>query len=69
MKFSKSFYVNAVKVALNDEEIIQQTLSSQETDEGGRLVYKIIGLKKGDELTVTINCNKMGRKRETLVIE
>ena len=62
-------FVFKLTVALDKDQIIEQSVALQETDQGGTFVYKIIGLEKNDELTVTVNRNKGGRKRETLVIQ
>ena len=62
-------FVYSVKIALNSEQIIEQTLSSQESTDGGSVIFKIIDLKPGDEIAVQIDCNKGGRRTQKLKIE
>jgi hypothetical protein len=62
-------FVYSVKIAVNSEQVIEQSLMSQEKAEGGSLVFKIIDLKAGDEVNVQIECNKGGRRSRKLKIE
>ncbi len=62
-------FIYEITVYLNKEEVISQKISKQDTNMGGRLVYKIIDAKIGDKITVKTNCNKSGKKSGELVIE
>jgi hypothetical protein len=61
-------FINSITVQTNGKEAVKQTLTRQESAEGGSLSYKLIGLAKGDKITVTSVCNKTGNKSATITI-
>lgn len=69
VKNVESHYIEEVKVELNGEEIILQSIASQENLEGSTLMYKIPEAKVGDEIEVITKCNKFGKKKAKLTIE
>jgi hypothetical protein len=62
-------FIADVAVRKNNKVILTQKLGTQDSKEGGTLVYKINDLKPGDKLVVTTRCNKMGNKSATLEIK
>ena len=65
---SAKHFISEVKVYRNKEEIITQKISQQETEEGGRLIYRIPDAKPGDKLNIYTVCNKFGKKSLELKI-
>jgi hypothetical protein len=65
----ENHFVDLVTVRLNSNEVIQQKLKKQDSINGGTLVYKITDAKPGDTIEVKLKCNKIGMKKETLIIE
>ncbi len=61
-------YVYDLIVQHNGKQVIKHTLNRQESAEGGSFVYKLIGINKGDKITVTADCNKGGKKSATITI-
>jgi hypothetical protein len=66
---NEKHFIHKVVVEVNEEEIINQKISKQESDKGGELQYKIIDLKSGDKVKVITKCNKNGTKSKTITIE
>ncbi len=64
-----SHFVYDVEVKLNSKKAIKQELLKQETKEGGSVLYKLIDAKAGDKIQVITDCNKGGKKSETLVVK
>lgn len=62
-------FIEWVKVFLNGEEIILQTIGLQPAKEGVKVLYKIPELKDGDEIKVTAKCNKIGKKSAKLTFK
>ena len=62
-------YVIEVKIQLNEKEIIVQSLSSQDDNNSGSLIYKIIDVKPGDEIKVQLKCSRAGGKSASIKIE
>lgn len=63
---AEKHYIKEVTVYLNGEPIISQQLGKQEDNQGGSLVFKIIGTKQGDIIKVQTKCNKFGKKSQEL---
>ncbi len=61
-------FISEVKVYRNEEEIIIQKISMQETAEGGKVQYKIPDAVSGDKLNIYTVCNKFGKKSLELTI-
>lgn len=61
-------FVYEVTVFLNNKEIIEQKLSSQDTTDQGMLVYRITDARAGDTIKVTTACNKSGKKSQTITV-
>lgn len=59
-------FISDVVVRHNNKAVITQKLGTQDSKEGGTLVYKINNFKAGDKLVVTTKCNKMGNRSTTL---
>jgi len=62
-------FIFEILVYLNGEKIIEQILEKQDNLETGEVFYKIIDSKPGDEIKVSIKCNKFGKKSAKLIIE
>jgi hypothetical protein len=62
------FIVNIV-VQVNGKKAIEQVLSRQENPDGGSLVYKLVGIKKGDKISVVTDCNKGGKRTANITLE
>ncbi|MCF7920024.1 MAG: hypothetical protein K9N06_08940 [Candidatus Cloacimonetes bacterium] len=58
-----SHYISDVIINLNGKEIINHKLSLQESDEGGKLAYRIPDAKPGDIIEIKTSCNKLGTKK------
>lgn len=61
-------FIYEVTVFLNNKEIIQQKLSSQDTTSEGKLIYRITDARAGDAIKVTTACNKSGKKSQTITV-
>lgn len=59
-------YIFNVMIEVNGKKMVEQNLSAQESLDGGTLVYKLANLTKGDQVKVTTDCNKGGKKSTTL---
>ncbi len=62
-------FIYEIDIEVNEKEIISQLISKQESKEGGRLIYRIPDLMQGDQIKITIECNKRGKKSTSLTIE
>ncbi|MGB3341415.1 MAG: hypothetical protein WBB37_08040 [bacterium] len=62
-------YIEKIVVELNDEEIITQKFSTQNSGAKQEVSYIIPGAQVGDTFSVTAYCNISGKKTETLLIE
>ena len=56
-------FIDKIIVKLNGQEVITQTLMSQDSKNDMKVQYKIIDAKPGDRIIVITHCNKMGTKR------
>lgn len=65
---AEDHFIYEVTVFLNNKEIIQQKLSSQDTTSEGKLIYRITDAKTGDVIKVTTACNKSGKKSQTITV-
>ncbi len=61
-------YITEVKIQLNEKDIIIQSLSSQDDNTGGSLIYKIIDAKPGSEIKVQLTCIRGGSKSASVKI-
>lgn len=61
-------YIYEVVVELNGRKIIEQKTTLQDSNEGGSLLYRIPGTKKGDRIRVVTDCNKGGKRAATITI-
>jgi len=66
---AEDHFIYEVRVYLNDNEIIIQKISKQESAEGGKLQYVIVDAVEGDKISVRAECNKSGKKTSEIVIE
>lgn len=64
-----SHFIFDVEVSLNGKKAVKQELWKQETNNGGSLIYKIIDAKPGDKITVFTECNKGGKKSQTVEVK
>jgi hypothetical protein len=62
-------FIYSIRIQRNGEEIVEQSVSRQETGDGGSFLYKIIDAAPGDELKVRLRCNKSGSKTATLRVK
>lgn len=62
-------FVFDVEVKLNGKKAVKQELWKQESKEGGSVLYKLTDAKVGDKIQIITDCNKGGKKSETLVVK
>jgi lipopolysaccharide export system protein LptA len=62
-------FIAAVTVTRGKKVIISQSLTYQDSKEGGEVCYKINDLKAGEKITVTATCSKVGKKSQTITIK
>ncbi len=62
-------FIYDVEVKLNGKKLINQETLRQDTKEGGYYLFKIVDAKVNDKISVMVDCNKGGKKTETLVIK
>ncbi len=62
-------YIDEVSVTLDKKELVVQKLMSQDTEEGGKVFYRVRDLKTGDTVKVKVNCNRFGGKTTEFTIE
>ncbi|MDY6916215.1 MAG: hypothetical protein SVM86_07870 [Candidatus Cloacimonadota bacterium] len=55
-------FINKIEIEKDGVPIITQHTQLQQSSDGGEYIYKILGLKAGEEIKITINCNKFGKK-------
>jgi len=53
-------FINTISVLVNGDTLIKQRFLKQYSHEMQQGIYKIAGLKAGDEITVDAHCNKWG---------
>jgi len=69
VKNADDHFIYEIEVKVNKKEVVKQTIKGQETLQGGEYLYKMIDLKPGDEVKVTTDCNKTGKKSAELIIK
>lgn len=57
-----SHFAETIKIMVNKEERIVQTLIMQDTDAGQYLQYTLPNAKSGDRIRVEVLCNSYGKK-------
>lgn len=62
-------FVFDVEVKLNGKKAVKQELWKQENKEGGSVLYKLTDAKAGDKIQIITDCNKGGKKSETIVVK
>ena len=62
VRSADSHFIDKIEIEQNGEPIITQHTELQQSKDGGNYFYKIIGLEAGEEIKITINCNKFGKK-------
>ena len=65
---SENHYIKEILVFLNEKEIIRQIFSIQ-TNNTQEVSYTIPSLKPGDEITVSANCSRAGKRSETIIVK
>ncbi len=65
---SENHYINEILVFLNEKEIIRQIFSIQ-TNNTQEVSYTIPSLKPGDEITVSANCSRGGRRSGKIIVK
>jgi len=68
VKDEAKHYVSQVIVELNGKKIIEQTLETQESLAGEKLVYRITDAGIGDTIAVTAVCNISGKKKVSIKV-
>ena len=68
VKDAAKHYVDQVIVELNGKKIVEQTLGSQESLAGEKLIYRITDAGVGDTIAVTAVCNISGKKKASIEI-
>jgi hypothetical protein len=66
---ANAHFIDNIQVMINGKSAVIQVLNSQESKESGAVIYKLSDAKSGDKITVTVNCNKGGKKSETITIK
>ncbi len=69
VKTPQDHFIHHITVQLNKKDIISQNTFSQDTTDGGTIYYKVIDAKVGDKISVTVDCNKSGKKSETILVK
>lgn len=69
VRYPEEHYIYLVQIEVNSKIIITQHLSKQDDTWGGKLVYKIPDLKKGDEVKIMTECSEYGKQFTELTIE
>ncbi|MBS4015637.1 MAG: hypothetical protein KGZ86_04300 [Candidatus Latescibacteria bacterium] len=67
VKTPNNHYISSIIVDVNGKERIKQTFPAQIDNAQQVAIYKLFDLKKDDKISVTTQCNIMGRKKETLI--
>ncbi len=62
-------FIDDIEVILAKKDLVVQKLMSQDTIEGGKVLYKIRDLKPGDVLKIKTDCNRFGGKSIEYTIE
>jgi membrane-anchored glycerophosphoryl diester phosphodiesterase (GDPDase) len=62
-------YIKQINVKLNKKDVLVQNCFQQETENGGTFYYKLIDAKAGDNIIVTAECSKYGKKSATVVVK
>jgi len=61
-------YIENVQVKLNGDEIITQQFGSQSSSESQDVQYTIIDARDGDKISVTADCNIIGKKTVEITV-
>lgn len=64
-----SHYIESIKIEVNGEEFKVLEYKKQSSLESHSVELELPDAKKGDKITVSAKCNKMGAKSATLTIE
>jgi len=64
-----SHYIDKLTIKVGKKDILVHLISSQETNEGIMLTYRLPDLKAGTTLEVTASCNRIGKMTRNIVIE
>lgn len=69
VRYPEEHYISQVQIEVNTKIIITQILSKQEDTWGGKLVFKIPDLKKGDQVKIITECSEYGKKSTEFEVE
>ena len=67
--YAEEHYISQVQVEVNTKIVVTQYLSEQDNTGGGKLVFRLANLKKGDLVKVTTECSEYGKTFTELVIK
>jgi len=69
VKSADKHFIDEIEIKLNGDVIITQKFMSQTNEEMQKASYVIVDAKVSDEIEIKANCNKFGKKKETIEIE
>jgi len=69
VKDEAEHFIFNIEVNLNGKKAVKQELWRQDSKEGGSVIYKIVDAKIGDKIQISTECNKGGKKSETISIK
>lgn len=69
VRYPEKHYISQVQVEVHDQVIITQLLSQQDNTGGGKLVFRLANLQKGDLVKVTTKCSEYGDKSIEYVVK
>jgi desulfoferrodoxin (superoxide reductase-like protein) len=62
-------HIGKVDVAINDKEILTQSISRQDNADTQTVRYEIPDIKAGDTLSVEAYCNIVGSREEKIIVK
>lgn len=69
VKNAQDHFISNVDIKVNDKPLVTQKALEQDKLTGGAFVYKIAGLKAGDKIMVTTECNKGGKQSGSTTVK
>lgn len=67
--YGEEHYISKVQVEVNSKIVVTQFLSKQDNTGGGKLVFRLADLQKGDLVKVTSECSEYGKTETEVVIK
>ena len=64
-----SHYIKKVRVSINGEVMIEQTMGAQEDNQQQKVAYYIFDVKRSDIISIETICNITGKLSKRVVVE